>query len=51
MYDNPFGSIDTAALNGLAMNRLVACPECVAAIYKALLNGSDAAIDEAMKNG
>jgi hypothetical protein len=30
-----------AALNGRQQGRLVACPECVAAIYQALRNGSE----------
>lgn len=36
-----FTSVDHAALNGRAEGRLVACPECVAQIKKALDNGAE----------
>lgn len=36
-----FVDIDHAAENGLQHGRLVACSECVAAIFKALQNGHD----------
>ena len=37
-----FVSVDHAALNGESGGRMVACPECLSAITKALKNGYEA---------